>query len=130
MWPVVLRWGNGSRREEERLESGCVRWVVGFSHRAFYRVVGRRKASSQGEGDSSGGTSMASVMGDRNREWEVMGCGVFQRGKRQGSSTVPEADNIAKSGVVAGEAKGGSWRLEVKDDQRKLGRWTECAVRP
>jgi 1,4-dihydroxy-2-naphthoyl-CoA synthase len=35
-----------------------------------------------------------------------------------------------KSGAVAGEAEGGSWRLEVKDDQRKLSRWAECAVGP
>jgi hypothetical protein len=27
--PVVLRWGDGSRREEERLEPGWVRWIMG-----------------------------------------------------------------------------------------------------
>jgi hypothetical protein len=27
--PVVLRWGDGSRREEGRLESGWVRWRMG-----------------------------------------------------------------------------------------------------
>jgi hypothetical protein len=41
---------------------------------------------------------------------------------------MPEAYNIAKSGAVAGEAEGDDWRLEVKDDQMKLGRWIECAV--
>jgi hypothetical protein len=44
-------------------------------------------------------------------------------GRRRGGSTVPKADNTVKSGVAAG-----GWRLEVEDDQRKLGRWTECAV--
>jgi hypothetical protein len=31
---------------------------------------------------------------------------------------------------VAEEAEGGSWHLEVEDDQRKLNRWAECAVEP
>jgi hypothetical protein len=29
-----------------------------------------------------------------------------------------------------GEAEGGDLRLEVKDDQRKLGQWAECVVGP
>jgi hypothetical protein len=33
-----------------------------------------------------------------------------------------------KSNVADREAEGGSWRLDVNDDQRKLGRWAECAV--
>jgi hypothetical protein len=51
-----------------------------------------------------------------------------KRGRRRGGSTVPEADDTMKSGAVAGEAKGVIWRLEVEDDQRKLGRWAECVV--
>jgi hypothetical protein len=43
---------------------------------------------------------------------------------------VPKADDATKSNAVAGEAEGGGWRLEVEDDQRKLGRWAECAVGP
>jgi hypothetical protein len=38
-----------------------------------------------------------------------------KRGTKRGSSTVPEEDAIAKSGVVTGEVKGGDWRLEVED---------------
>jgi hypothetical protein len=41
---------------------------------------------------------------------------------------VPEADDIVKSGVTNGEAEGSGCCLEAEDDQRKLGRWTECAV--
>jgi hypothetical protein len=44
-----------------------------------------------------------------------------KRGKRQGGSTVPEADDTTKSGVAAKEAEGGNRHLEVGDDQRKLG---------
>jgi hypothetical protein len=43
---------------------------------------------------------------------------------------VPEADDTTKSGTKAMEDKGGSWRLEVKDDQRKLGRYSKCVVGP
>jgi hypothetical protein len=39
-----------------------------------------------------------------------------------------EVDNTAKSGAVAGKVEGDDWRLEVEDDQRKLGRMVECAV--
>jgi hypothetical protein len=42
-----------------------------------------------------------------------------KRGRRRGSSTVPEADDTAKSG---------SRHLEVKDDQRKLSRRAECVI--
>jgi hypothetical protein len=41
-------------------------------------------------------------------------------GRRQGGSMVSEADDTAKSGTTTGEAEGGSWHLEVKDDQRRL----------
>jgi hypothetical protein len=53
-----------------------------------------------------------------------MGCGRFQRGRREGGrggSTVPEVDDTAKSGAVAGEAECGDCHLKVEDDQRKLG---------
>jgi hypothetical protein len=49
-------------------------------------------------------------------------------GRRRGSSTMLLAYNIAKSDAVAGQAEGSGWHLEVEDDQRKLGRWAECAV--
>jgi hypothetical protein len=39
-----------------------------------------------------------------------------ERGRRQGGSTVPEANDTTKSGAVAGEAEGGNWRLEVEDE--------------
>jgi subtilisin-like proprotein convertase family protein len=53
-----------------------------------------------------------------------------KRGRRQGSSTMSEADDTTKSGALAKEVEGGDWRLEVEDDQGKLGRWPKCAVRP
>jgi hypothetical protein len=37
-------------------------------------------------------------------------------------------DNTVKSGAVAGKVEGDDRRLEVEDDQRKLGRMVECAV--
>jgi hypothetical protein len=51
-----------------------------------------------------------------------------KRGRRRGGSTVSETDHTMKSGSTVGEAEGGDLRLEVKDDQRKLGRWAECVV--
>jgi subtilisin-like proprotein convertase family protein len=39
-----------------------------------------------------------------------------KRGRRQGGSTVPEANDTTKSGAVAGEAEDGNWRLEVEDE--------------
>jgi hypothetical protein len=41
---------------------------------------------------------------------------------------MPEGDDTTKGGAAAREAEGGGWRLEVDDDQRKLGRWAECTV--
>jgi hypothetical protein len=38
---------------------------------------------------------------------------------------VSKADDIANSGMAA---QGGGCHLEVEDDQRKLGRWAECAL--
>jgi hypothetical protein len=35
---------------------------------------------------------------------------------------VPEADDTLKSDVAPEDVEGSGWRLEVKDDQRKLGR--------
>jgi hypothetical protein len=51
-------------------------------------------------------------------------------GRRRGGSTVPEADDTTKSGLTIWEAEGDNWRIDVEDHQRKLGRWTECAVGP
>jgi hypothetical protein len=45
-----------------------------------------------------------------------------KRGRRQGNSTVSEADDTAKSGTMAREVEGGGWCLEVKDDQKNFGR--------
>jgi hypothetical protein len=67
--------------------------------------------------------------GEGRRRW---GAAIFggEEERRRGYSTVPEADDTAKSDVAAREAKGGDWSLEVEDDQRKLGWWVECAVGP
>jgi hypothetical protein len=51
-----------------------------------------------------------------------------KRWRRRGGFTVLEADNTVKSDMAAGEAESGDGCLEVEDDQRKLGRWTECAI--
>jgi hypothetical protein len=51
-------------------------------------------------------------------------------GRRRGGSMVPEADDTTKSNIVGGEAEGNNWHLEVKNDQRKLGQWSKCAVGP
>jgi hypothetical protein len=53
----------------------------------------------------------------------VRRCGVviFKGEKEEevrGGSTMPEADDTAKSDAAAWEAKGSSWHLEVEDDQR------------
>jgi hypothetical protein len=39
-----------------------------------------------------------------------------------------KANDTTNSGVVAREVEGGGWRLEVEDDQKKLGQWVECVV--
>jgi hypothetical protein len=43
---------------------------------------------------------------------------------------VLEVDDTVKSSTAAREAKGGSWHLEVEDDQRKLDWWTKYVVGP
>jgi hypothetical protein len=43
---------------------------------------------------------------------------------------VSKADDTTKSGVAAGEFEGVNWRLEVEDDQKKLGWWPKCVVGP
>jgi hypothetical protein len=43
---------------------------------------------------------------------------------------VSEVDDTTKSDVTIVEAKGGCSRLEVKDDQRKLGQWAKLLTRP
>jgi hypothetical protein len=76
---------------------------------------------------------MAPVIGDGNGEFEVMRCGHFlewKTGRRQGGSTVSEANDTVKSGATLGEAEGCGWCLEVEDDQRKFGWWAKYAVGP
>jgi hypothetical protein len=51
----------------------------------------------------------------------------WEEGRRWGGSTVLEADNTVKSDAAA---ECDDWRLQVEDDQMKLGRWAECAVEP
>jgi hypothetical protein len=47
-------------------------------------AIGQQKSSSQGEGGSGSGTSMASITGDENEEGEAMGCSHFWRGRGGG----------------------------------------------
>jgi hypothetical protein len=61
----------------------------GCSHLAFYKVVGRRKASGHEEGGSGGGTSMAPITGDGNGKGEAMERGRFQRGRGGGGEVAP-----------------------------------------
>jgi hypothetical protein len=42
--------------------------------------------------------------------------------------TTKSVDDTTKNGAAVGEAKGDDGRLEVKDDQRKLGWWAECTI--
>jgi hypothetical protein len=62
---------------------------MGCSRYAFYRAIGRRKLGGQWEGDSEGGTSMAPIIEDGNREREAMGCSHFRRGRRGGGEATP-----------------------------------------
>jgi hypothetical protein len=64
---------------------------------------------------------MIPVMRDGNGEGEKMRCGHFQRGGEARRSMVSEVDDTMNSGTTVGEVEGGSWCLEVEDDQRKLG---------
>jgi hypothetical protein len=41
---------------------------------------------------------------------------------------VSEADDTVKTGVVTGEAQGDNWYLEVAEDHRKLGCWTNARL--
>jgi hypothetical protein len=73
---------------------------------------------------------MTLVTRDENGEGELMGCACFQRemGRRRGAPRCRRQTTQQIVCMVAGEALGGGWHLEVKDDQRKLGRWPECVV--
>jgi hypothetical protein len=53
-------------------------WIMGCSHRTFYRVVGQQKAGDQGEGGSGSGTSMTLVTGGGNMKGEAMECDYFR----------------------------------------------------
>jgi hypothetical protein len=85
----VLRWGDGSRRENERLEPGWVWWIMGvLSSRLLHgcRVI----KGGQSRGGSRGGeTSMALVTGDENGEGKAMGCNHFLRGRWEGGKAAP-----------------------------------------
>jgi hypothetical protein len=76
---------------------------------------------------------MVPVTGDGNGEGDAMhGVWSFSEGNRgrgRGSSTVPKADDTMKSGTAVEEAEGGCCP-KVEDDQRKMGRWAECTVKP
>jgi hypothetical protein len=85
----MLRWGDGSSCEEERLELEWVWWIMGCSHHAFYKAIGQRKTCNQGEEGISGGTSMMSVTRDRNEEGEAMGCSHFWRRSGGGVEVAP-----------------------------------------
>jgi hypothetical protein len=84
--------------------------------------------SDQGEGGSGSGTSMASVTGDGNREGKAMGYDRFHRGREGGGEAAPRCQRRTAQQRAVGEVEGGDLHLEVKDDQRKLGRWAKCAV--
>jgi subtilisin-like proprotein convertase family protein len=45
-----------------------------------------------------------------------------KRERRQGGSIVMKVDDTMKIDAVTEKVKGGNWRLEVEDEQRKLGR--------
>jgi hypothetical protein len=101
----VLRWGDGSGRDEGDWSwGGC--GENGGALSAFYRTVGRRNAGDRGEGGGGGRTSMTPVTGDENRKGEVMGWCHFHRGRRQGGSMWQEADGIATSDAEAVESEG------------------------
>jgi hypothetical protein len=63
--------------------------IMGYSRRAFYKVVGQPKKRGQEEGGNSGGTSMTLVTGGGNGEGKAMGCGHFQRGERAERAVEP-----------------------------------------
>jgi hypothetical protein len=43
---------------------------------------------------------------------------------------VSRADDTLESGAAVEEAEVGGWRLNIEDDQRKLGRWAVCTIGP
>jgi hypothetical protein len=63
--------------------------IMGYSRRAFYKVVGQWKKRGQEEGGNNGGTSMALVTGGGNGEGKAMGCGHFRRGERTERAVEP-----------------------------------------
>jgi hypothetical protein len=114
--PVVLRWGDDSRCEDERLEPGLVRWIMWvLSSRLLY---GRRAAEG---GRSRGGRQrLWNLNGASYERWKQrrgdIGGQPFskgKRGRRLDNSMVSEANDTMKSGVAAREAEGGGWRVEV-----------------
>jgi hypothetical protein len=73
---------------------------------------------------------MMPVMGDGNGEGEAKGCNCFRRGRGGGEATrwCQTRMTQGRARAAVGEPEGGSWRLDVEDDQIKLRRWAECAI--
>jgi hypothetical protein len=69
---------------------------------------------------------------DENGEGEAMGVVIFRGEEREEATQLHSAEGRRhnKECVAAKEVEGGGRPLEVKDDQRKLGPWSECAVGP
>jgi hypothetical protein len=60
-----------------------------------------------------------------------MGHDRFWRGRGGGGEAASRCRRrSAKSDAAVREAEGDDCRLEVEDDQRKLGRWAKCVVGP
>jgi subtilisin-like proprotein convertase family protein len=53
-----------------------------------------------------------------------------KRERRQGGSIVLKMDDTMKTDAVTGKVKGGNWRLEIEDEQRKLGRYVKSTIEP
>jgi hypothetical protein len=66
---------------------------------------------------------MASVIGDGNGEGEAMGCGHFKWEEGEEERRLHSASSKRQN-----KERHDGWHLEVEDDQRKLGRWTDCVV--
>jgi hypothetical protein len=85
------------------------------------------------EGASIGGISMVPVTGDGNGEGEAMGCSHFWRGRGAGGEVAPWCQRRMtqiRAEQWSGRPNAVAGVLGVKDDEKKFGRWTECAIGP